>query len=529
MDDAELLRQYARDGSEAAFTELVRRHLDLVYSAALRRVGGDAHLANDVTQQVFIALAHQAAALGEHPVLIGWLYTTSRFAAARIVRAEKRRQAREQEAHFMQDSTVEPSADPEWQQLRPVLDAAMDQLGARDREALLLRYFSGGSFAAVGARLGVTEEAARKRVDRALDQLRVRLSKRGISSPAMAVALLLESRAVSAAPAGLASAVSSAALSTPAASATLVGLLQLMSTSKLVLGAAILGAVLTVAVATREVRADLRVSENLAGAERESAALLARSRVAERAIADVTRERDALAASIAALRADKDRQVATDAASGIIDPVAMGQEFVSAHPEAVALVTSAVRANLLKSYGAFFQSRHLTSAQIEAFVDLRLRSGEGGLRWNTERQAPVAEFSLGELTSAEREDGLRALLGDEGYQEYRDFSRQEPARTLASELGRALYFTSTPLTTEQARQLTQLFVQGSARYQEGKTIDLAAVDWDAAIVQAQAFLAPAQLSALRENYAQRQASQALRTGIRAVQQEAEAKNAPAAK
>lgn len=527
MDDAELLRQYARDGSQAAFAELVARHLDLVYSAALRRVGGDAHLAQDVVQQVFIALARQASALSRHPVLVGWLYTTARFAAARVVRAEKRRQAREQEAHLMQDSTVEPSADPEWQQLRPVLDDVMDQLGVCDREALLLRYFSGGSFAAVGARLGVTEEAARKRVDRALDQLRAGLSRRGIRSPAMAVALLLESRAVSAAPSGLAATVSSAALSAPVPGVTVVGLLQLMSTSKLVVGAVILGAVLTVAVATREIGADFPASESLARAERENAALMARFRVVEREIAAGTRERDGLRASLAVLQAEKDRQAAADLADGIVDPESAGQEFVSAHPEAVALVTNAIRANLLRSYGPFFQSRHLTSTQIDAFIDLRLRSGEGGLRWNTQRQAPVAEFSLGELTPAEREDGLHTLLGDEGYRQYLDFSRQEPARTLTSEMGRALYFTATPLTSDQAAQLTQLFVRNSARYQEGKTIDLAAVDWDAAIEQAQAFLAPAQLAALQENRAQRQASQALRNGVRLVQQAAEAKNAPA--
>jgi hypothetical protein len=461
--------------------------------------------------------------------LIGWLYTTSRFAAARIVRAEKRRQAREQEAHLMQDSTVEPLADPEWQQLRPVLDEAMDQLGARDREALLLRYFSGGSFAAVGARLGVTEDAARKRVDRALDQLRARLSRRGIRSSAMAVALLLESRAVSAAPNGLAATVSSAALSAPAASATVVGLLQLMSTSKLVLGAAILGAVLTLAVATREVRADLRVSDDLANVSRENEALLARSRGVEREIAAVTRERDGLRDSLAALRAAADRQAAEDAAAGIRDPEAGGQEFVSAHPEAVALVSNAVRANLLRSYDTFFRSRHLTPAQIDAFIDLRLRGGEGGLRWNTEVQAPVAEFSLGGLSSAEREDGIRALLGDEGYRQYLDFSRQEPARTLTSELGRALYFTSAPLNSEQARQLTQLFVQGSASYQQGKKVDLAAVDWEQAIAQAQSFLSPPQLSALRENYAQRRLSQDLRNGVRLAQQASQAESAPATK
>ncbi|HWA08538.1 MAG TPA: hypothetical protein VG838_03640, partial [Opitutaceae bacterium] len=365
-----------------------------------------------------------------------------------------------------------------------------------------------------------------KRVDRALGQLRARLARRGIRSPAMAVALLLESRAVSAAPAGLAAAVSSAALSAPAAGLAAAGLLQLMSTSKLLVSAAVLGAILTVAVATREVRADLQVADDLADARRQDEALRARSRAAEREITAVTRERDGLRDSLAALRAAADRQAAADAANGIRDPEVAGREFVSAHPEAVALVTSAIRANLIKSYGPLFRSLHLTPAQIDAFVDLRIKGGEGGFRWSTEIQSPWAEFSLGDLSTTERDDGLRALLGDEGYRQYLDFSRQEPARTLAAEVGRALYFTPAPLSSEQAQQLAQLFVQGSARYQAGRTIDLAAVDWDEALSRAQAFLSPPQLAALRENRVRRQTSRALGDGIRVVQQAARAENSP---
>src|SRR5687768_18512690 len=104
-DDAELLRRYSEEGANAAFTELVQRHVNLVYSAALRQLNGDAHFAADATQLVFTDLARKAATLRQHRVLAGWLFTSTRFATAKLVRTERRRQAREQEAHLMQELT----------------------------------------------------------------------------------------------------------------------------------------------------------------------------------------------------------------------------------------------------------------------------------------------------------------------------------------------------------------------------------------------------------------------------------------
>src|SRR3954471_2310133 len=98
LDDAQLLRHYAEEGSQTAFAEIVRRHLDLVYSAALRQVAGDAHHAQDVTQDVFTVLARKAAAVSAHPVLVGWLYTATQHSAAKIRRSEARRRQREHEA-----------------------------------------------------------------------------------------------------------------------------------------------------------------------------------------------------------------------------------------------------------------------------------------------------------------------------------------------------------------------------------------------------------------------------------------------
>src|SRR5437868_5165533 len=182
IEDAELLENYARHRSEAAFTELVGRHVNLVYSAALRQANGDAHLAQDATQLVFTDLAHKAASLGGRTVLVGWLYTSTRYAVSKLVRGEQRRRRREGEAELMQELTEDPTANVEWERVRPVLDDALAALDKEDRDAVLLRYFEGRDFAEVGKRLQVSENAARMRVTRALDQLYAQLSRRGVTS-----------------------------------------------------------------------------------------------------------------------------------------------------------------------------------------------------------------------------------------------------------------------------------------------------------------------------------------------------------
>lgn len=177
--DGELLRRYARERSERAFEELVRRRVNLVYSAALRQVNNDKHLAEDVTQSVFTDLARRAAKLADHPSLTAWLYASTRFVAANIRRAEQRRAAREEEAHAM--NAIHPTPEPEadWAQIRPLLDDAMHTLNAQDCEAVLLRHFERCSYAEIGSRFGMTEDGARMRVNRALEKLRGALAKRG--------------------------------------------------------------------------------------------------------------------------------------------------------------------------------------------------------------------------------------------------------------------------------------------------------------------------------------------------------------
>ncbi len=191
--DRELLQRYLSEGSEAAFTELVSRHLGMVYQAALRRVGGNAHAADDVTQRVFTDLSRKARSLLNHSNLVGWLYTGTRYAAAEVVRSETRRRRHEQEATAMTDL---PSTDSAGQDLAiPFLDDILDALPKKDREAVLLHAVENLSFVDVGRALGLSADAARMKVNRALDRARTLLTKRGIASTAMALGASLSARA----------------------------------------------------------------------------------------------------------------------------------------------------------------------------------------------------------------------------------------------------------------------------------------------------------------------------------------------
>src|SRR6185295_14095532 len=171
-DDIELLRRYVEERDEAAFAGIVHRHLAMVYGVALRKVAGDVALAEDVAQGVFSDLARKAAPLSRRVVLTGWLFTSTQFAAAKAVRSAQRRRAREREASTMQAQNFETTEAIDWERLRPTLDNLIGGLNERDREAVLLRFFEQQSFPAIGLRLRISEDAARSRVDRALEKIR---------------------------------------------------------------------------------------------------------------------------------------------------------------------------------------------------------------------------------------------------------------------------------------------------------------------------------------------------------------------
>lgn len=262
--DAELLRCYADEKSEPAFGELVRRHVNLVYAVARRQCGGDAQLAEDVTQRVFTDLARKARQLSGYAVLGGWLFRSAQFAASDVVRAERRRRTREAEAQTMHHNSLPTIGDTDWQTLAPVLDQVIGELAERDRDAVVLRFFEGRPFAEIGATLRLSEDAARMRVERALDKLHAALAKRGVNSTAAALGLALGSQAVAAsAPAGLAASVTGAALAGAGTAAG--GAMVFMGTIKLQVGITAALVVAGTAGFVMQSRADAALREEITG------------------------------------------------------------------------------------------------------------------------------------------------------------------------------------------------------------------------------------------------------------------------
>lgn len=167
LDDIGLLRRYVDDNSEEAFAGLVTRHINKVYSVALRHTRNP-HQAEEITQAVFVILSKKVHSLGSSVILSGWLYETARLTSVTFLRSEIRRACRQQEA-YMQDALNEPVMDETWRQIGPLLDEAIAKLNETDRHAVVLRFFDGKSMSEVGAALGATEDAAKKRVSRALE------------------------------------------------------------------------------------------------------------------------------------------------------------------------------------------------------------------------------------------------------------------------------------------------------------------------------------------------------------------------
>jgi RNA polymerase sigma factor (sigma-70 family) len=250
IDDMQLVQQYARCKSEEAFAALVARHVNLVYSVAFRQVR-DAHLAEEITQTVFIILARKAGSLSSRTVISGWLCQTARFASAKALTMRRRRQEREQEAYMQ--SIVNESESDAWMQIAPLLDTAMAHLGEKDHNAVVLRFFEGRNFKAVSAALGTTEAGAKMRVNRALEKLRKFFTKRGLTFSAAAIAGAISANSVQAAPIGLATSVTLAAVKgTTVATSTLTLIettLKLMAWTKLKT-AVVVGAIAIMAAGT---------------------------------------------------------------------------------------------------------------------------------------------------------------------------------------------------------------------------------------------------------------------------------------
>lgn len=234
-NDMDLVREYAARQSEPAFETLVTRYINLVYATALRQVR-DPHLAEEITQAVFIILARKAGTLNAQTILPSWLHRTAVFAAADVLKTQRRRVQREQEV-FMQSQTETAVPDPAWELITPLLDEALVQLGEKDRQAVVLHFFEKKTFAEVGDFLGLSEDTARKRTNRALEKLRKMFAKCGVNSTTTMLAGAMSANSAAIAPATLAKSVTAVGLTKGATAGgstlTLVkGALKLMAWTK---------------------------------------------------------------------------------------------------------------------------------------------------------------------------------------------------------------------------------------------------------------------------------------------------------
>jgi len=486
-DDSELLRLYALEGSEDAFRELVHRRIALVYGAALRQLG-DAHRAQDVVQLVFTDLARKASSLWRRPVLASWLHTSTHYAVANLVRRERRQRARDHEAHLMQETNSEGALDADWERLRPALDLELHGLDSRDRDAVLLRFFESKSFAGVGEALGMSEEAARKRVERALGRLHARLEGRGITSSAAALSAVLVRQAAVAAPAGLAGAVARTAIAQSAGAGIAgAGLLNLMTTSKTALATAGLLAALAVGSAVYEYSRERATSAELASLQADSVASAQRLKAREREVADA--ERGVAALGKRALSYQAARKAAISRGTGPSQAARLrGDAFMDRHPEVRTALLDYIDAKNHANYAALYASLGLTQDQIRQ-MEVLLRTG-----FSFGRSSQGGEVTLsapGDLSYAEQEAQLKELLGDAGFDQYKAYSRTVPALGVASDLAGLLITTDSPLGTGQAQQLAGVLlaaVDPREMYQ---------FDWASVYANAQALLTAPQLQMLQ--------------------------------
>lgn len=436
-DSLTLLAQYVESGSEAAFRELVTRYVNLVYSAARRLVNGDAHLAEDVTQTVFVDLARQARGLSRDVKLGGWLHRHTCYVASKILRSERRRLARERQAVEMNASEDHSAAS--LASVAALLDDAINQLGSEDRAAILLRFFEQRDFRSVGEALGSSEEAARKRVERALGKLELSLRRRGVAFSAAALGTALATQAVSAAPAGLAMSISSAALASAATGGgTALTVFKIMSMTKLKIG--IISAVVVAGVAIpvamhQRTQAKLRAADEAMRQQAEQVNALAaeNERLAQAAVQESSAPAPATGPSPELLRLRgevgrlrQENAVAAQAAARRTNAPSV-LSGITANPEMMKMIRNQNKLALGQAYKDLAAKLKLTPEQTGEFNDLLAENAVGCIEPVTDilRTGKSSDEvnRIFDQRDAEFLEKVRTLLGPEGLSEYQTYSR----------------------------------------------------------------------------------------------------------
>lgn len=460
--DIELLERYTTRHCEQAFAEIVQRHLGLVYSAAYRQVRSP-ELAEEVTQNVFSDLARQAQRLRRDSVLSGWLYQVTHRAAVDVIRREARRQSREQTSYalaLMNQPDLQPS-ETEWCQIEPILDEAMQELDEPERAAVLLRYFENKSLHEVGRALGTSEDAARKRVSRAIERLRGILGRRGVTAGAASLALALSAHAVQAAPATLAAkiiplAALGAAAATSSSSAALIQTLTMTTLQKSFVATIILAALGTGFYQAPQI-SDLR-SDNQA-LRKESAAQVA---TFQRERDQTRQEIDGLQQELARLTPAKRssevlqlrgqvgslrQQLASSQQSAAAPQASMAKLFED--PAARQYMQKAMQEKLRSLFLPLFQELNLAPDQRDKVLDLLVEQG-------SQQLARMTSAAQGKPSTNESTDinlRLAEVLGPAGFTRYQEYGGEIPARSTISLLEAQL---EGALTAEQNARLIQI-------------------------------------------------------------------------
>lgn len=496
-DDPSLLRRYAKTHDEAAFTELVRRYLDAVYSSALRRLGGDAHLAQDAAQQVFVELARHAHRVAEHPILAAWLHTATRNVAANLVRTETRRRARENEVMMMNPlfDENEDHAAADWGRVAPLLDWAIDQLNEADRGMLLLRFVARKSFSEIGASNQSSENAARMRVDRALEKLRRILRRRGIVSTATALNAALTTHAVVAAPANLAaSAVTASLAAVPASLGPITLCIQIMTTSKMAAGAAA-GFLFAAAasVATYQWNQLTRTEAALVAVRNETAEIssqLVHLQTRIQTANTLLQERRKVAAKLT-LKTPAASSSSPAENTNASDPQAVGNAFLKRHPEVRQALAEYLKSREDETYGPLFARLQFPPEKLD-----RLRSLLREHMWFGRPLGETGEYAnFGLSTGKSYQDiskEMYALLGREGMKLFGELSALQSPRHFVATAAADLTFTDEPMNPKQADELLAA-IKANTKFGSNRTPE---IDWPALEADAAAVLLPAQISVL---------------------------------
>ena len=515
--DAQLLRRYAHHGDEPAFTELVQRHLGLIYRVALRKSGNNRVLAEDVAQRTFILLARKAETLAGHRTLVGWLHQTACFITGEFIRTECRRIAREQEAFAMEQidrENTSPEITHDWATIAPVIDESLAELNDCDREIVLLRYFANLPHAEVGRRVAISENAARMRLDRALNKLRGALQRRDIASTSAALSLTLTtqlSAASASMPATLVTSISSAALA-GSASLTLtganVGFITSMTTAKAALlsasAVACVSLGLSLFTAVQKRTAGDRLNEALASEQslkRELASIPANPTIENAANRKAPDHSPRIAADPLTTTAATDELNASIARiKKVIDA---RQKQLASDPNYQRKWNEAMAADLSVEYSPFYRSNHLTNEKTTRFEEILLRKAwdkndlyATARSLNISADDPAIQAEFDRQTSTYTTE-LKSLLTESEFANLQQFELTAIPRRLVSAVAAHTYYTSSPLTAEQGASLTQLIAAndphltggGPAWRQDG-------FDWDAIFQGAKPILSPKQLEVL---------------------------------